>query len=188
MAQEKQMSQNDTFWGRIFLPAIDVGYQIPNSNLISSSVRIGTSIEYRFKNNNDFFVRLNYDTYSAKYNLTNDNSITNAIEGSVQFTDIVSGPGYRLGDNTFRLMFSIMPGIKLYEFPSASLNGQQILVRAKSKQVFTTIFLSTLEYYLDEKSALTFGLYQNQVWRKVDYWEDGASAVGFSVGFITSLL
>lgn len=187
MAQENQTNKSDSFWGRIFLPSIDVGYQFPNSDLIGSSVRIGTSIEYRIRNNNDFFFRLNYDTYTAKYNLSGSN-ITNAIEGTVQLTDIVSGLGYRLGDNTFRLMFSVMPGIKLYEFPAATLDGQQIIVRSEAKSLFTTIFLSTLEYYVDEKSALTFSLYQNQVWREVDFWEDGGSAVGFSVGFITSLL
>jgi len=178
----------DSFWSRIFLPSIDAGYQFPNSDLIGGSVRIGTSIEYRIRNNNDFFIRLNYDTYGSNYTLGNQNNTTNTITGSVQFTDIVSGIGYRLGDNTFRLMFAFMPGVKLYEFPTASIDGQQVTVRSTSKSIFTSISLSTLEYYIDEKSALTLSLYQNQVWRKVDFWENGGSAVGFSIGFITSLL
>ena len=180
--------QPDSFWSRIFLPSIDAGYQVPNSELISGSVRIGTSIEYRVRNNNDFFIRLNYDTYGAKYTLTNGNNTTNTIEGTVQFTDFVSGPGYRFGERTFRLMLAVMPGIKRYEFPTATLDGQQITVRSEAKSTFTTIMLATLEYYVDEKSALTFSLYQNQVWREVDFWQDGGSAVGFSIGFITSLL
>jgi len=184
------VAQDDTesFWSRIFLPSIDAGYQFPNSDLIGGSVRIGTSIEYRVRNNNDFFIRLNYDTYGANYTLSNQNNTTNTITGSVQFTDIVSGFGYRLGDKTFRLMFAFMPGVKLYEFPTASIDGQQIVVRSTSKSTFTSISLSTLEYYIDGKSALTLSLYQNQVWRKVDFWENGGSAVGFSIGFITSLL
>lgn len=187
IAQDTE-SKADNFWARIFLPSIDVGYQVPSSDLIKGSVRIGTSIEYRIRNNNDFFVRLNYDTYGANYVLTNNNNTTNTIEGTAQFTDVVSGLGYRLGDKTFRLMFAAMPGIKLYEFPTATLDGQRIIVRSKAKSIFTTIFLSTLEYYIDNKSALTLSVYQNQVWREVDFWEDGGSAVGFSIGFITSLL
>jgi len=185
---QNNTENNDSFWGRIFLPSIDAGYQFANSDLIGGSVRIGTSIEYRIRNNNDFFVRLNYDTYSAKFKVPNDNQTTNTIEGTIQFTDVVSGFGYRLGDNTFRLMFSAMPGIRLYEFPTASVNGQQVIVRTESKSIFTTIFLVTMEYYIDEKSALTFSLYQNQVWKAVDFWENGGSALGFSIGFITSLL
>ncbi len=181
-------SSTQSFWKRIFLPSIDAGYQVPNSDLIGGSVRIGTSIEYRIKNNNDFFLRLNYDTYGAKYTLANDNSTTNTIQGTVQFTDFVMGPGYRIGDQTYRITLAAMPGIKLYEFPTAELNGQQITVNSEAKSIFTTIFLSTLEYYVDEKSALTFSLYHNQVWRKIDFWENGGSAVGFSIGFITSLL
>lgn len=184
---QNEVNQN-SFWKRIFLPSIDAGYQVPNSDVISGSLRIGTSIEYRIRNNNDFFIRLNYDTYGAKYNLANSNGTTNTIEGTAQFTDLVFGPGYRLGDNTFRLMFAALPGIKLYEFPTADTNGQQIILKQESKSVFTTMLLSTLEYYIDEKSALTLSVYQNQVWEDGDFWVGGRSAVGFSVGFITSLM
>lgn len=181
-------SQEYDFLGRIFLPSIDIGYQIPNSDLIEGSERIATSIEYRLSNNNDFFIRLNYDTYGARYNLPADNNTSNTISGTVQFSDISLAPGYRLGDNTFRLMFSFMPGIKRYEFPTASVNGQAIQVSQEKKLLFTTTALVTLEYYFDEKSALTFSIFQNHVWREVDFWEDGRTAIGFSIGFITSLL
>lgn len=187
-AQDNAARDTDNFWGRIFLPSIDVGYQFSNSNWIGNSLRIGTSIEYRIRNNNDFFLRLHYDTYGAKYSLANKNNTTNTIEGTVQFTDIVSGLGYRFGDNTYRLMVAAMPGVKLYEFPTATLDGQLITVNASAKSIFTTIFLSTLEYYIDQKSAVTLSVYQNEVWNKIDFWEDGGSAIGFSVGFITSLL
>lgn len=187
-AQEVASDSQESFWGRIFLPSIDVGYQVPNSDLIGGSVRFGTSVEYRLRNNNDFFVRVSYDTYGAQYNLSRSNNTTNNIEGKVQFTDVLIAPGYRFGDKKYRMLFSVMPGIKLYEFPVASLNGQQILVSQKGRSIFTTSFLTVLEYYFDEKSALTLSLFQNQVWRKTDFWEDGGSAFGFSVGFITSLL
>lgn len=187
-AQQPQDSTASKFWSRIFLPSIDVGYQVPNSDLIGGSVRIGTSLEYRIRNNNDFFVRINYDAYAAQYMLANQNNTTNTIQGSVQFTEIVSGLGYRMGDRTFRFMIAAMPGIKKYEFPTATLEGQVITVNTEAKSIFTTLFLTTLEYYIDNKSALTLSLYQNQVWREVDFWENGGSAVGFSIGFITSLL
>ena len=182
-----QDASDEGFWSRIFLPSIDAGYQIPNSDLIEGSVRIGTSIEYRVRNNNDFFIRLNYDTYGARYQLAQDNSTTNSIEGTVQFTDVLLAPGYRFGDRTYRIMFSLMPGIKLYDFPTATEADGVISVKQKGKSIFTTVALTTLEYYLDDKSALTFSLFQNQVWKKVDFWEDGGSAVGFTIGFITSL-
>lgn len=185
-------SDPNNFWKRVFLPSIDVGYQIPNSSLLEGSVRFGTSIEYRVKNNNDFFIRLNYDTYGARYNLSTignaNNSLTNSIQGTVQFTDFLIAPGYRLGDNTWRIMFSVMPGIKIYEFPTATIDGQQVVISQEGKSVFTTSALTTLEYYFDEKSAFTISLFQNQVWKEVDFWVDGGSAVGFSIGFITSLM
>ena len=85
-------------------------------------------------------------------------------------------------------MFSFMPGVKLYEFPTASIDGQVIQISQEEKVLFTSSILSTLEYYFDEKSAVTLSIFQNQVWENVDFWEDGRSAYGLSLGFITSLL
>ena len=184
---QAQEEEENGFLKRIFLPSIDAGYQFPNSSQLDPSLRISTSIEYRFKNNNDFFLRLNYDTNGARYNI-DDASTSNNIEGTVQSQDLFLAPGYRFGDNKWRFMFSIMPGIKFYEFPTAEVNGQQITINQGAKSLFTTSVLGTLEYYFDEKSAFTFSLYQNQVWQNVDFWVDGRSAIGFSVGFITSLL
>lgn len=173
---------------RIFLPSIDFGYQIPNSTLIEGAVRFSTSIEYRFKNNNDFFVRLSYDTYNPRYSLSQSNTTSNTIDGSANMTDALFGPGYRFGDNTFRMMIAVMPGVKMYEFPTASLDGSRVIVSQEAKQLFTTVALATLEYYFDHKSAFTISISQNSVWKKVDFWADGTSAVSFSLGFITSLL
>ncbi|MEM8894570.1 MAG: hypothetical protein AAGC88_08330 [Bacteroidota bacterium] len=178
----------NAFLQRIFLPSIDVGYQVHNSSLIEGALKFATSIEYRFKNNNDFFVRASYDTYGARYKLSDGNRTSNTIEGTVQFSDISFGPGYRLGDKTYRIMFTVMPGIKLYEFPTANINGQQIEISQAGKSIFTTTAMTTLEYYFDRKSAFTFSVFHNRVWQKVDFWEDGRSGVGISIGFITSLL
>ena len=182
-------AQEDTtgFWNRIFLPSLDVGYQIAHSDLIDNSVKFGTSIEYRFTNNNDFFVRLCYDTYGAKYALRQANT-TNTIEGTAQFTDVFFGPGYRFGDRTFRVMVAFTPGIKLYEFPTAEFEDERVLITQNARSVLSANLLTTIEYYFDEKSALTLSLFQNYVFEDVDFWARGRNATGFSIGFITSLM
>lgn len=188
IAQDNSDAAQAGVFSRIFLPSVDVGYQFQNSDLIEGSLRIATSIEYRFKNNNDFFIRLSYDTYGARYNIANIGNTSNTIEGTVQVSDFFLAPGYRLGDKTFRFMISVMPGIKLYEYPIANVDGQRILISQTGNSLFTTSFLYSLEYYFDEKSALTLSMYNNRVWKEIDFWEDGRSAIGFSIGFITSLL
>ncbi len=173
---------------RIFLPSIDVGYQWPNSSLLGGAVTIKTTIEYRVRNNNDLFLRLSYDTYGSRYRLSQVNQTSNTIEGTVQVQDVLLGPGYRFGDKDLRMMIAVLPGIKIYEFPEANISGQQIQITQAGKSLFTTSFLVTFEYYFDQKSAFTLSLFENQVWRKRDFWADGTSAFGFTVGFITSLL
>ncbi|MEM6263120.1 MAG: hypothetical protein AAGI38_11475 [Bacteroidota bacterium] len=187
-AQQDTLSALNKFGSRIFLPSIDVGYQFPTSELLESSLIVKTTIEYRLRNNNDFFIRLSYDTYGARYKLAEFNNTTNTIEGTVQFSDVLLGPGYRFGDNDYRLMVAFMPGIKSYEFPTATLDGQRVIISQESQILFTTSFLTTLEFYFDPKSALTISFFQNQVWEDVDFWEDGRAGYGFTIGFITSLL
>lgn len=62
-AQDAETDSSSQFLRRIFLPSVDVGYQVNNVDLIGNSVKFSTSIEYRIRNNNHFFFRLNYDTW-----------------------------------------------------------------------------------------------------------------------------
>lgn len=189
-AQEITQDSVNAFLSRIFLPSFDAGYQWNNSKVMGGSIKFATSIEYRIRNNNDFFVRINYDTYGADYKLENatTNISSNTIEGRVQISDYSLGPGYRFGDRTFRIMLTALPGVKSYQFPTATVSGQQIQIASETRMLFTTTFLTTLEYYFDDKSALTISLFENQVWKRTDFWEDHGAAFGVSIGFITSLL
>jgi hypothetical protein len=187
-AQEMTDEEFEEIAGRIFMPSLDVGYIHPNSDIMQGAYIVKTTLEYRISNNNDYFIRLSYDTYGSRYQLPGNASGFNTIEGTVQVQDIFLAPGYRWGDQKYRIMVALMPGIKIYEYPTASINNQNIQLKQEGRRLFTTSILTTLEYYFDEKSALAVSLYQNQVWKPVDFWSEGASAFGISIGLITSLL
>ena len=187
-AQADSTKTKRSFASRIFQPSLDVGYLHPNSGLLGGAMTTRTSLEYRIRNNNDLFVRLGYDTYGSRYKLPVSTSTTNTIEGTVNVQDVFLAPGYRFGDRTFRITISLMPGMKFYEFPVATVEGQSIALSNKSRRIFTSSVMSSLEFYFDEKSALTLSLFQNQVWEKTDFWTDGGGAYGISLGFITSLV
>lgn len=187
-AQETEADTSKSILKRIFLPSIDAGYQINAAKILKNSIRIATSIEYRLRNNNDFFIRLNYDTYGARYKIPTTTSTINTIEGTVQVTDVLLGPGYRLGDKKFRLMFSVQPGIKMYDYPETVVSNGQAVISQRGNTVFTTLFITSFEYYFDRKSAFTLSLFENQVWENVDFWSENGVAYGISIGFITALL
>lgn len=186
-AQHDSLYSYESITSRIFLPSLDAGFIKPNSDLLSTAYLVKTSIEYRIRNNNDYFLRLSYNTFGSKYKLTNA-STTNTIEGTAQITDVFLAPGYRFGDRYLRLMVAYMPGIRFYEYPTATINGNSIILEQNAGRLFTTSALATLELYFDEKSALTLSYFHNQVWQDVDFWSDGRNAYGFSIGFITSLI
>ncbi len=173
---------------QIFLPALEIGYVHNISDILSGGLILKTSIEYRLRNNNDVFFRLNYDTYDAEYRLQNLNGLTNIVNGTVLFSDLLLGGGYRFGETKYRYFLMLQPGIKFYNYPQATQSASDINIRQESRNVLTSRFTFGFEYYLNEKSAFSIDLFQNQVWVKKDFWNEQGSGIGLSIGFTTALL
>ena len=181
-------STDEAAFGRqIFLPSIEVGYIFQLSDDLSGGIIMKTSIEYRLRNNNDVFFRLNYDNYSSEYQLSSSTNPADILEGTTVFSDILLGGGYRFGDRKHRFFLMAQPGIKLYDYPIATFKNNSIQITKKREEIFTTRFSLGYEYYFNEKSAVNFDLIHNQVWDNSFFWSDSGVALGFSVGFITSL-
>ncbi len=180
-------SKQQTFGEQIFLPAIDFGYMSHSSDQLSGGVIVKTSIEYRFRNNNDFFLRLNYDTHSAEYILDDLSTTTNIIKGKAAFTDILMGLGYRMGESKIRGVVMMQAGTRLFSYPNADQTGGTINIEQDNNSIFTTRTTLGLEYYFNPKAALSLDLFQSQIWGNRDFWISQGSAVGFSIGLITAL-
>lgn len=172
----------------IFLPSLEVGYVVPNSEFLSGGLLIKTSIEYRINNPEGLFFRLNYDTYDTSYELQNLDNLTNVVEGTAFFSDLLFGAGYRIGlEKKFRSFIMVQPGYKFYNFPSASLENNVVQISQGRSSILTSRVTLGLEYYINPKSAVTVDLFQNQVWNKQDFWSEHTAAYGLSLGFITAL-
>ncbi len=184
--QEKK--DESKFGSQIFLPSIEMGYTHSMSPLLSGGILTKTSIEYRIRNNNDIFLRVNYDNYSGDYSLIPTNGFTNVIEGTASLTDLLGGVGYRFGDKKVRFFIMAQAGITYYNFPQAtSALSSVVNIKQGKKNVMSSRATLGVEYYFTEKSAFSFDILQNQIWKKQDFWEDNGSSIGFSIGFLTSL-
>jgi hypothetical protein len=186
-AQTSDSLAADAITHRIFLPSLDVGYLLHSSPQLGNAVIIKASIEYRQSNIEDFFVRLNYDTYNARYNISNANGTTNILVGRVFFSDLLGGPGYRLGDHRHRFEVLVQGGVKFYDYPQALINNNVIEITQENKSVPTGRLSLGYEYYLNSKSAFTLELMYGRVFRQVDFWQFGPHFYGASVGFVTSI-
>lgn len=182
-AQEKKKSK---FGSNIFLPSLEIGYIDNNSELLTGGILMKTSLEYRWRNNNDFFFRLNYDNNDADYSIT-QTGISNVLESKARFSDLLGGLGYRFGERDFRLFLLAQGGWKFYNFPVLEQVNNTFTLKESSQTITMTRFTLGLEYYFDEKSAFTFEVIQSSVLDKVDFWADKTGSWGFAVGFITSL-
>ncbi|HAA15910.1 MAG TPA: hypothetical protein DCE41_31045 [Cytophagales bacterium] len=172
---------------QIFLPSLQIGYIFNQANNLTSGIIINTSLEYRVRNNNDIFFRANYDTYNSDYIITPGNALTNVIEGTASFTDLLIGSGYRFGDSQYRIYLMAQAGVKLYNFPEFVQENNTISIVQGQRNIFSTRATVGFEYYINEKSAFSLDILQSQVWRSQDFWIDNGSALGFTLGYITSL-
>jgi len=181
-----QEEKKSTFGSRLFLPSLEVGYVGYGSNMLKGGLLTKFGIEYRFRNNNDIFLRLNYDNRDASYKLQ-EPALTNVVEGKVGFSDLIFGLGYRFGDNTFRMFGLLQAGQMYYSYPEFEQQGNTIVIREPNRTMVITRATLGFEYYLDEKTAITLEFLQSAFWKQQDFWEDHQGSFGFSVGVITSL-
>ena len=172
---------------RIFLPALEVGYINHLSKNLSGGLIVKTSIEYRINKNSELFTRLNFDTYDAQYQLEKVNDLTNVISGSVLFSDLLIGGGYRLGKIKKRFFILLQPGLKFYYYPRADKTNAIINIEQNSKKIFTSRITLGFEYYINDKNAISLDILQNQIWKIIDFWQDKTMSIGMSIGFITAL-
>jgi len=172
---------------RIFLPSIEIGYFNHGSELLGAGLITKTSLEYRFRNNNDFFLRINYDQHRADFQLEIINGTSNVIEGTASFTDALLGPGYRFGDRKLRAFVMFQAGLDFYNFPVARQSGTTINIEQGLDKVFCTRATLGFEYYFNEKAAFSVDFFQNQIWERKAFWPDRGDAWGISAGVITSL-
>lgn len=181
-------SDSTSIGEKIFLPSLEIGYIHSNSEFLSDGLLIKTSLEYRLGNRKGLLFRLNYDTYDTNYELENIDNLTNVVNGTAFFSDLILGGGYRLNiDGNLCFLFIFQPGVKFYDFPVATQEGNAITIGQDNRSIFTSRSTLGLEYYLNNKSAISFDLFHNQVWDSVDFWINHRAGFGISLGFITAL-
>ena len=184
---QKEPMTDEEIASHFFMPSIEMGYIHNFTDALSGGVIVNTSLEYRIRNNNDVFFRANYDTYTADYELKQENGLTSVIKGTGSFSDFLLGAGYRFGDNKFRSFVMLQAGATRYNFPTLVVDEDVISIEQSGKLLFSSRATVGFEYYFTEKSAFAIDLFQNQIWERQDFWQNSGSAVGISFGFIASL-
>jgi hypothetical protein len=187
-AQSKKEKIFKFFGERIFSPSLEVGFIDYKTSELSSSIVFKSSVEFRFHNNSDFFLRANYDTYNSKYTIDNAGNFGNILKGTAFFSDVLLGVGYRHGTNNHRFFGLLQPGIKFFDYPTATQNQQVIEVNQTRRRIFNGRLSLGYEYYINEKSALTLEVFHGNTFQNTYFWRQSGASNGLSIGFVTALL
>lgn len=176
---------------KVFLPSLEMGYISYASRSLRPGLLIKTSVEYRFRLQNAAFFRLNFDNRDARYAFDLDQlpglpSLTNVVEGTARFTDLIFGPGYRWGEKSVQLFGLVQYGMTFYTVPKADIHKNNILLRDESTS--SPILRSTLglEYYLDMNTAITLEFMHLLFFGDSDFWQSSPHAAGISIGVTTA--
>ena len=180
-------AENDmSFLDRIFLPALELGYVVENSDALNNGIMIKTSVEYRTKSN--VFAKLNFDAIGLKYELENLDGFTNVVKGRTTIEDLVLGVGYRFGKEEFRTYLLYQGGIRFYDYPNATQIGNTITIDQNLNTTTIHRFSIGTEYYFDSKTAITAEFSMARVGQEVDFWVSNQASLGMAIGFTTSIL
>ena len=170
-AQETDSTGSDAIENRIFMPSFEVGYMWNGSEMLSGGSLAKFAFEYRFSNINNGFLRVNFDTRSANYFIGQEGQ-TDVLEGSIGFTDLIIGGGYRGGNRSFRFFVLAQAGVSLYDYPLLERNGNNVRFFSESRNVTVTRATVGMEYYFDDRTAFALELLQDQVINERDFWTE----------------
>jgi hypothetical protein len=176
----------DEVYTQLFNTYFEVGYIFENTNALGNGLLFKTGFEYRPTSTNSYFIRLNYDTYDAIYDLQILQDISRPMSGDASFTDAILGVGYRWGNQKIRFLGLIQGGLKFYNYPTLIEEDNFRFISLDDRLNWMTRVTVGMEYYFDESFAFSIDLFQNQVWQRQDFWSDHAGAWGFTFGLIGS--
>jgi len=176
----------DSIFAHCYFPFDFVGFSFGNGNPISNGVFTKLGVEYRFNPDKGFFIRGNRDSRKNRYTVSS-NSISNVVDGPIEFTDWTLGLGYRFKLNRFKPTVSLQPGWTNYTIPIVSGQSNQYVVDEISNS--SPILKSTLslEYYITKQAALTLDLSSFLMARGTPLWNDNLSIMTISLGLTTVL-
>ena len=169
----------------VFLPALEIGYMNEQTRFLSGGLLMKTSIEYRTKKN--IFFKLNFDAASTRYNLDAIPGETNIIEGTTAMEDLLLGVGYRIGKNKVQWFLLNQMGVRFYDYPKINHGDGVISVLQENKSIGFNRFSVGIEYYLDDKMAVTLEGFSGSALHQKDFWEDKISSIGLTIGVTTAL-
>lgn len=176
---------NQNLFSKLYFP-FDFGYNFRTPKNIAPGGLIKTGLEFRFKKENGFFFRFNFDNRSHKYTTT-ENSATNVIEGKLRFNDYLVGVGYRIGNRKVKAIGLFQIGIATYEYPIVTgwVNHLQIEDRQSQTTVIKTIV--GFEFYVAQNAALTLETNWNLHPQHSIFWNNYFNTFSISLGLTTTL-
>lgn len=180
---EAQVKSPDNFAERFFIPSIQMGYINHNSGSISAGLIIQTSLEYRTRRN--WLFRLNYDDFSGRLRLRNDNNQT--YSARIPISELIGGVGYRLTQKRHNFFLVVQPGIRFYENPVVDTLQGNISIDQKGATVGTIRYTLGYEYELFENVFLNSEVFLGHFMREKDFWSNAGPYYGITVGISARL-
>ena len=137
--------------------------------------------------NSYIFFKLNFDAASIRYNLDAIPDETNIIEGTTAIEDLLLGVGYRIGKNKVQYFLLNQVGVRFYDYPKINHGDGVISVLQENKSIGFNRFSVGVEYYLNDKMAVTLEGFFGSTLQQKDFWENKNSSVGLTIGVTTAL-
>lgn len=170
----------------LFEPAIELGLIFHDDPTIGEGLLVRTSLELRFERVNAPFLRLSYDTATARVTRDDVGSVERLV-ANLALHDIVLGGGWRIGLDEFQVVGSVQLGVQIADAPTITLlENETVIVGAETSVAGLGLAGLGLEYYLSEEIALTAELSGRLRFSELD---DAISpfALAFTLGLTTAL-
>lgn len=180
-----QNNSDRSFWNKLFIPSVQMGYIDHNSPVISSGLIIQTSLEYR--NSKNMLYRLNYDDFGGRINLHN-NSGYSSYSGRIPLSELIAGLGYRKTFNKHNIFAVVQSGIRFYELPVVENKNNSLIINQVDRTIVPIRYTLGYEYEIFENAFLNIETFVGHFASPKDYWNNIKPFWGVTLGVSTNLL
>lgn len=180
-----QNKQEEKVSNRFFMPSLQVGYLNNHSDQLGGGVFIQTSLEYQTPKG--IFFRINYDDYDSRYDLSDDQNSSQTQRGSVSFSELLGGIGYRQRLKKRNVMLAVQTGFRFYGFPLLTIQDNNFILEVDGRNILVNRYTLGYEYEIDTRTFLNLELFGSHTWEKKDYWSKGEWATGITIGITTTI-
>ncbi len=166
-----------------------IGLSVPfkdNPAMLRTGFALNTAIEYRPREENSSFLKIDVNFLNNNYTAHQFNVPTNIIQGKLSSVFILMGAGYRAKAGRWAFFAEVLPGLGLRSYDKATINDEGVLISRVTNDYFALKAAPGIEYYIKKHFDIFFEPAYYKYFSHKGFNSPRSQIMSFNIGVATA--